>query len=287
MTLQTQGEQGVSPRLAGESSQLGAIVDCIGISHGFPRAKAQRRVLDAVNLSLTGGEFLAVVGPSGCGKTTLLRMISGVLSPQEGRILIDGTDVTGKPNPDCAMVFQNSHLLPWRSALRNVTFGLEIGGVKRAEAAERARDALETVGLGAHEDAYPAELSGGMQQRVNIARALVLRPRVMLMDEPFASLDSQTREIMQRELLGILGHSSATVVFVTHQIDEAIYLSDRVLVLGSGRVHRLIDVPFPRPRELKLKRSKGFQELCDMIWGDIEGEVMREIRRETMDDGDI
>jgi NitT/TauT family transport system ATP-binding protein len=232
-----------------------------------PRTGSRLRALDRVNLAIDDGEFVSVVGPSGCGKTTFLSVVDGLIPATEGRILVDGVAVT-RPGPDRAVVFQDASLLPWRTVLRNVLYGLECIGVPRREARERAEHFVALVGLRGFEHSYPHELSGGMQQRVNLARALVMDPKILLMDEPFASLDAQTREAMQEELLRIWQAAGKTVLFVTHQIDEAIFLSDRVIVFSArpGRVRDSITIDIERPRALRLKREPRFHALEDRIW---------------------
>jgi NitT/TauT family transport system ATP-binding protein len=236
--------------------------------------------LDSISFHVEPGQFYAVVGPSGCGKTTLLKTVHGLNKPSTGGVRVDGAAVA-EPSRSRAVVFQGDSLMPWRSVLDNIAFGLEAGGLKRREARARARPYLELVGLGEFADYRPHQLSGGMRQRVNLARALAVEPEVLLMDEPFAALDAQTREVMQEELLRIWHERNQTVMFVTHQIDEAVLLADRILVLGSrpGRVIRVVDVDLPRPRDLQMKRSAAFGELVEEVWSLISGEAKREARR--------
>jgi NitT/TauT family transport system ATP-binding protein len=215
-----------------------------------------------------------VVGPSGCGKTSLLNIIAGLLSYDEGTVSIDGKRVSG-PGIDRAVVFQHSSLLPWRTILRNVRYGMELQRrFDESVMKERGDYFIKLVGLSGFERHYPSELSGGMQQRVNLARALAADPAVLLMDEPFAALDAQTREFMQSELLKIWAKARKTVLFITHQINEAIYLADRVVVMSArpGRVKDIFDVPFQRPRSLSLKREPQFLQLEDAVWRLIEEE---------------
>ncbi len=246
---------------------------CRAVSHRY-RGRSEP-VLKDVSIETRGGEFVAIVGASGSGKTTLLRILAGLVTPTTGSVLANDLDVTGRTGVERAMVFQADRLYPWRTVLRNVTFGLELKGVSSAEAARRARDVLALVGLPRHGALYPYQLSGGMRQRVNVARALVMDPDFLLMDEPFSALDAQTREMMQVELLGVWDAAAKGVVFVTHMIEEAVYLADRVLVLGArpGRVRREVHVPLPRPRTLDAKHHPDFQELCVLIWKEIEEEV--------------
>jgi NitT/TauT family transport system ATP-binding protein len=227
-----------------------------------------------VSIAVDAGEFISLVGASGCGKTTLLRIVDGLLSPTRGQVWVDGRPVT-RPGPDRGFVFQQDALFPWRTVLDNVIFGLEVQGRNRRESRERADRLLRLVGLIGFEQHFPHELSGGMRQRANLARALTIDPDVLLMDEPFAALDAQTREIMQAELLRIWRSNRKTVMFVTHQIDEAVYLSDRVVVMTSrpGQVKATIEIDIPRPRDLSVKRTPHFLELVDEIWKMIEEEV--------------
>ena len=207
------------------------------------------QVLNDISFEMREGELLSVVGLSGCGKTTLLRIIGGLLDPDSGSVRVDGRTVRG-PGLDRAIVFQQPSLLPWRTALRNVQFGLELKRTGKDTRLARAREALDLVGLRDYERYYPKQLSGGMQQRVGLARALAVEPEILLMDEPFSALDAQTREELQAELLQLHAATRKTILFVTHDLDEAVYLSDRVLVLlpHPGRVHMMIDVGLPRPR---------------------------------------
>lgn len=231
--------------------------------------------LDDISLSVADGEFLAIVGPSGCGKTTLMNIAAGLLPYDEGSVRIDGKKVQG-PGIDRAVVFQHASLLPWRTILGNIRYGMEMQKrFDEATMAERADYFLRLVGLSGFGKHYPAELSGGMQQRANLARALAADPVVLLMDEPFAALDAQTREFMQAELLKIWAQAKKTVVFITHQINEAVYLADRVAVLSArpGRLKRVFRVPFERPRALQLKRDSKFLEIEDAIWQLIEEEA--------------
>ncbi|MBI1993761.1 MAG: ABC transporter ATP-binding protein [Deltaproteobacteria bacterium] len=228
-----------------------------------------------ISLIVKEGEFVSIVGPSGCGKTTLLRVINGLLSPSSGQIYIDGKEQTGA-GKDLVMgfVFQGASLLPWRTSVKNVLLGLE-GKKNSGEAEEIARFYLSLVGLSGFEHHYPHQLSGGMQQRVNLARALAVDPRILLMDEPFAALDAQTRTFMQLELLRIWSQTKKTVIFITHMISEAILLSDRVIVFSHrpGRVRSEFAVPLARPRSLDIKSDRRFVELENVVWKQIEEEV--------------
>jgi NitT/TauT family transport system ATP-binding protein len=235
--------------------------------------------LDRVSVAVQPGEFLCMVGPSGCGKTTFLYCLDGLLPLTGGQILLDNKPIAG-PGRDRAVVFQSPSLLPWRTVLRNVTYGLELQGTPLRQAIERAREMITLVGLAGFEHYHPSELSGGMQQRVNLARALVMEAEVILLDEPFAALDAQTREFMQAELMRIWQETRRTAIFITHQINEAIYLADRVVVMSArpGRVKSVLPVAFPRPRKLSVKRTPAFLELEDQIWSLIEEEVRLSLR---------
>jgi NitT/TauT family transport system ATP-binding protein len=228
--------------------------------------------LSDVSLSVAEGEFVALVGPSGCGKTTLLNIVAGLLPYDLGSVAIDGTRING-PGVDRAVVFQHASLLPWRTIAGNVRYGMELQ--KRFNAAtmqQRVDHFITLVGLAGFERHYPSELSGGMQQRVNLARALASDPAVLLMDEPFAALDAQTREFMQSELLKIWTQARKTVLFITHQINEAVYLADRVAVMSPrpGSVKGVFDIPFDRPRPLGVKRDQRFLQIEDAIWQLVE-----------------
>ena len=241
------------------------------------RDKPSFVALDRINLDVKAGEFFVIVGPSGCGKSTLLDLLGGLTRPTSGRILIDGQPITG-PALDRGLVFQQYALLPWRTALKNVEFGLEAKRVPRRERGDIARSYLALVGLTDFADRYPHELSGGMKQRVAIARSLAYKPQVLLMDEPFAALDAQTRERLQSELLRIWETSGTTIVFITHGIDEAIYLGQRVAVMTSrpGRIKQVIDIPLGRRSyEDDLRGSEEFAHHRHEIWSLLRDEVQR------------
>lgn len=220
-------------------------------------------VLQDQSLHVQAGEFVALLGPSGCGKSTLLQIINGLIEPDDGQIWLDGKNITGTTGSGRGMVFQAGDLFPWRSALENVAFGLEVRGVPRTERLARARHYLELVGLGNFAHAWPHQLSGGMQQRVGIARAFCIQPELLLMDEPFGALDVQTRDILQDELLSIWTREPKMVLFVTHGIEEALYLADRILVYSRRPAHVLTEivVPFGRPRREDMKLDPQFLEL--------------------------
>jgi NitT/TauT family transport system ATP-binding protein len=251
----------------------------ITVRYENPRTGVTTLALDRFSVDVQPGEFVCMVGPSGCGKTTFLYCLDGLLPLTGGRLLVNGKSVVG-PGRDRAVVFQSPSLLPWRTVLRNVTYGLELQGTPLRDALARGREMIALVGLDGFEHYHPLELSGGMQQRVNLARALVMGAEVILLDEPFASLDAQTREFMQLELMRLWQETRKTALFITHQINEAIYLADRVVVLSArpGRLKSILPVTFPRPRELRVKRTPAFLELEDHIWGLIEEEVRASLR---------
>ena len=225
-----------------------------------------------ISFAVRPGEFVSIVGPSGCGKTTLLRVLAGVQQPTQGSVRIGSSDGGGP-----GVVFQESALLPWRTLLDNVALGLRAKGMSKRERHSVARELVELVGLSEFAERYPHELSGGMKQRVNLARALAIDPEVLLMDEPFASLDSQTRELMQEELLRIWDKTNKTVLFITHQIDEAVFLSDRVLIFSGrpGRVKETMSIDLERPRPLEVKRSPRFLGYLDGIWDLLKADILR------------
>jgi ABC-type nitrate/sulfonate/bicarbonate transport system ATPase subunit len=224
-------------------------------------------VLDGVSLSVSEGEFVSVIGPSGCGKSTLLRIIDGLIQPDQGRVLVDGA-VVSRPGPDRAVVFQYFGLYPWRSVLRNVEFGLELKGVPAKQRREVALANIARVGLKGFENHFPHELSGGMRQRVGFARALSLDPQIILMDEPFSSVDEQTRELLQEQLLELWSATGKTIFFITHSIDEAVYMADRVVVMGArpGRIVEEIAVDLPRPRSGGVRAQPRFGEIRSYAW---------------------
>ena len=234
---------------AGQSKR--DIVEIDNVSKLYPSAegKATWALLD-VSLAIPDGEFICAIGPSGCGKTTLLNMIAGFIDPTHGEVRFDGEPITGAA-PERGVVFQEYALFPWLTAQRNVEFGLKMQGMSRAERRDRAAEVLEMVGLAGAAKRYPFELSGGMRQRVAVARALVNHPRILLMDEPFAAVDALTRSTLQTELLRIWEDIGITIFFITHNIEEAVYLGDRILVMSPnpGRVQEVVDVDLPRPRQ--------------------------------------
>ena len=242
------------------------------------RAGHTLRALDGIDLVVDAEEFVAVLGPSGCGKSTLLNPIAGLLAPSEGAIWLDGELSPGRAAT--AMVFQEFALFPWRTVQANVEFGLEEMGVAAAERARRARHHLDMTGLAGFETKYPHELSGGMRQRVGIARALAVGPAVLLMDEPFSALDAQTRQLMQEELLAIWERTRKTIVYVTHNIHEAVYMADRVVVLSRrpGRVLAEVKVELPRPRAEAMIAEPAFVHAVERIWSLIRDQAAQALR---------
>jgi NitT/TauT family transport system ATP-binding protein len=252
------------------------IVEIQGVSKSFHKtikhSSTELKALTDVTLSIRENEFISIIGPSGCGKTTLLKMIDGLLPYDSGEILIKGRKVTA-PGPERAVVFQTFALLPWRTVLANVEFSLELRRIPKEERAKTAREYIKRVGLAEFENHYPHELSGGMQQRAGLARALAVNPMILLMDEPFGSVDAQTRQLLQEELLELWQREQKTVIFVTHSMDEAVYLSDRVVVMTPrpGQVAEILDVPLPRPRVAEdVRRDPRFVDLTNYIWDSLK-----------------
>jgi NitT/TauT family transport system ATP-binding protein len=229
-----------------------------------------------VELNVRSNEVLCIVGPSGCGKTTLLRCIGGLLTPSSGEVLIDGEPIRA-PREGVAIVFQHFGLLPWKTVVDNVAFGLRIARLPRQRIAEKVAHYIHLVGLTGFENHYPYQLSGGMQQRVGLARALAIDPEILLMDEPFASVDAQTREVLQEELLQLHDRERKTMIFITHSIDEAIILGDRVAVMASrpGRVKEVLQVNFPRPRDPAAVRAQPrYTDIRNHIWEELRPTVV-------------
>lgn len=237
-----------------------------------PKNREPVTALTGLNLTVGKGEFVSIVGPSGCGKSTFLNVLLGLIRHDSGTLTLDGVRITG-PGRERAMVFQEFGLLPWRTVAGNIELGLELKGTPAAERAELADKLIKLVGLNGFEKHYPHELSGGMKQRVGLARALATEPEVLLMDEPFAALDAQTRDLMQTELLQIWERTNKTVLFVTHSIEEAAYLSDRVIVMTArpGRTKEVLRIDLPRPREYEMRLTPEFNEIKLRIW-----EVLKE-----------
>jgi len=245
------------------------------VEYDRTREKTKLVALYDFSLEVLRGEFVTIVGPSGCGKSTFLNVVMGLNKPTAGEVLVDGKLVSG-PGKDRAMVFQDYGLMPWRTVIKNVEFGFEMRGELTKEAKDKVHHYIHLVGLGGFEHAYPRELSGGMCQRVGLARALVVEPRILLMDEPFAAVDLITRELMQDELAQIIVQTKQTVVFVTHSVDEAIILGDQVILLTGrpGRVKTKVRVNLPKPRsERGLRSSPEYLTMRDHIWNELSSEV--------------
>jgi NitT/TauT family transport system ATP-binding protein len=257
----------IDTRSAGASIPL---LDVEGVSVSYPTPEGELAALREVTFRLGAGEFVCIVGPSGCGKSTLLRTLSGLLTPQAGEIWLDGTPVTS-PRRQVGIVFQRANLMPWRSVLENVLLPLELENLPSTEANWRAKVLIELVGLGEFANTYPADLSGGMSQRVAIARALAHDPEILLLDEPFGSLDALTRERMGQELLRIWRSQGKTVLMVTHSVPEAVFLADRVLVLSPrpGTISATVPIDLPRPRQLEVMETSSFGELAGRVRGAI------------------
>ena len=267
-------------------------IDVRHVSKTFHRRRGRQDspvvALRDVSLQIVAGEFVCLVGPSGCGKTTLLRLMHGLLEPDSGQVVIDGNR-PATPGPHAGFVFQSFRLLPWRTVLDNVEFPLQIQRVPQSERIDRAREYLRLVGLEDFEHSYPHELSGGMQQRVGLARALALEPEILLMDEPFAALDAQTREFMQIELGRIWEHFGIAVAFVTHSLDEALFLADRIVLMGPrpGAVEEELSVSLPRPRwSYDFRAAPEFLERRAYLWERIRGMVADQPEFRTAPAGD-
>jgi NitT/TauT family transport system ATP-binding protein len=247
----------------------------------FETAEGPLTAVDHVSLSVKPGEFLAVIGPSGCGKSTLFNIVGGLVDSYQGTVTVAGDRVRG-PHPAIGMVFQEESTFPWRSVIDNVAFPLEITGMRKAERLERARHFISLVGLDGFERRYPAELSGGMRQRVSIARTLASEPKILLMDEPFAALDEQTRLLLGDKVLQIQQELQQTTLLITHNITEAVQLADRILVMTyrPGRVKRIVDIDLPRPRSSEIVSSEAFGHYVAQIWGDLREEASRGMRDE-------
>jgi NitT/TauT family transport system ATP-binding protein len=245
------------------------------VQHVYQSDFSSVPALASVNLIVSDGEFVALLGPSGCGKSSLLRIVAELLRPTAGSVQIHSSTDLGNGRPKTALVFQEYALFPWRTVLENVVFSLEMRGISRDERLARARDVLSRVGLQGFGDAYPHQLSGGMRQRVGIARALAAQPEVLLMDEPFGALDAQTRTVLQEELLRVWESERKTVLYVTHSIDEAVYMSDRVVLLTArpGRIKAEYSVELPRPRTMEMRGWHSYTKLSFEIWGALREEV--------------
>ena len=245
-------------------------------------AGPQVEALAGVDLEVSDNEFTSIVGPSGCGKSTLLEIVAGLTEPTTGEVLIDGEPISD-PHPAVGLIFQQESTFPWRSVLENVAFGLEMHGVAKKERLDRSRAMIEMVGLQGFEDRYPGELSGGMRQRVAIARTLVMNPEVLLMDEPFGALDEQTRLILGDELLRIWSQTSSTVLFITHSIEEATLLSDQVIVMSArpGSIRKVVPVNLERPRDSSSFGTPQFGHITGEIWEVLREESMKTLKEQV------
>jgi NitT/TauT family transport system ATP-binding protein len=264
----------VTPLPLAESGAALLVVDDIVMRFGS--AEDGVTALDNVSFTVAPGEFLAVIGPSGCGKSTLFNIIGGLLGGYDGRVAVAGEKVYG-PHASIGMVFQEESAFPWRNVVDNVAFPLEIAGMPKRERIERARHFVSMVGLDGFEKRYPAELSGGMRQRVSMARTLASEPKILLMDEPFAALDEQTRLLLGDKVLQIQQELNQTMLLITHNITEAVQLADRILVMTyrPGRVKRMVDIKLPRPRTSEIVSSEAFGRYVAQIWADLREEASR------------
>ena len=251
------------------------IIQASGVDMVFGTRKGPLTALEDFHLEVRRGEVLCIVGASGCGKSTFLNIMAGFLQQSAGEVLLDGAPIDGV-EPRCGMIFQNYALFPWMTVLDNVAFGPRLKGMSKRERHDKARHWISLVGLESFEHAYPGELSGGMQQRVALSRALANEPQVLLCDEPFAALDAMTRQILQQELLRVVAETGKTVLFITHSIDEALILSDRLVVMSArpGRVKALYDNDLPRPRSMDVQITDRFMELKREVWDLVQEEVV-------------
>jgi NitT/TauT family transport system ATP-binding protein len=259
-----------------EAASGNALLVADSLAMHFHTTEGAITALDNVSFAVTPGEFLAVIGPSGCGKSTLFNIIGGLLTGYDGRVTVAGEEIAG-PHASIGMVFQEESTFPWRTVLDNVAFPLEIAGMAKRERLERARHFVAMVGLDGFERRYPAELSGGMRQRVSMARTLASEPKILLMDEPFAALDEQTRLLLGDKVLQIQQQLKQTTLLITHNITEAVQLADRILVMTyrPGRVKRMVDIKLPRPRTSEIVSSEAFGRYVAQIWADLREEASR------------
>ncbi len=257
-------------------------IDVDGVSITFGQGETAHLAVETTSINISAGEFVCILGPSGCGKSTLLNAIAGYVKPTTGAVRVDDVTVE-KPGPDRGMVFQQYSLLPWKTVYENVAFGPKMAGQSRTSAGSTANTFLELVGLKKFGNRYPAELSGGMQQRVGIARALANYPSVLLMDEPFGALDAQTRLMMQESLLEIWRNFGTTVVFVTHDVDEAVFLADRVLIMSAapGRIIEDVKVPLSRPRSTDMASTKEYMEARQFCLDTIKAESRKAFQEQN------
>lgn len=259
-----------------------------GVSIVYEGQQGPYVAVEGVDLDVRPGRFLSVVGPTGCGKSTLLSVMAGLLAPSRGRVDVDGSPLRGL-NKSVSFMFQQDSLLPWKTLLENVAFGLQLRGVKKKQREARAREWIQTVGLAGFEGSYPYQLSGGMRKRTSVAQAWIVDPDILLMDEPFAALDVQTRQLMENELLSLWTGSGKSVVFVTHDLDEAVSLSDEVILLSAGPASRVAgryEIGLERPRDLlSVRANPRFAEIYDAIWEDLRKEVNKTYARDRHAEG--
>jgi NitT/TauT family transport system ATP-binding protein len=259
----------------GDQKMNQPIIQAMGVTKTFGKGRRALTAVEDFDLLVNSREVVTLVGPSGCGKSTVLNMVAGFMPPSSGRILLEGTPVT-KVEPHCGMIFQTYALFPWMTVQENVEFGPRVNRLPKSERLKRAGQYIEMVGLVGFENAYPNQLSGGMRQRVALCRALANEPEVLLCDEPFAALDAMTRQVMQEELLRIVDQSGQTVLYNTHSIDEALILSDRIVVMSArpGRVKKVIENHLPRPRHVDVQLGEDFLRMKRVIWKLVEEEVV-------------
>ena len=263
------------------SAAADAILTAEDVAVRFETAEGPVTAVDNVSFRVRQGEFLSIIGPSGCGKSTLFNVIGGLLAQHAGTVRVGGETISG-PHKSIGMVFQEESTFPWRNVVDNVAFPLELTGMPKAKRLERARHFIKMVGLGGFENRYPGELSGGMRQRVSLARTLASEPKILLMDEPFAALDEQTRLLLGDKVLQIQQHLKQTTLLITHNITEAVQMSDRILVMTyrPGKVKRIIDIDLPRPRTSDIVGSEEFGRYVAQIWNDLREEASRGLRDE-------
>jgi NitT/TauT family transport system ATP-binding protein len=262
---------------AGSTMRSGPVaLRVVGLTKQFPTEQGPLTAIEDVSFTVNEGEFVSVIGPSGCGKSTLFKILGGLAGDYRGGAFV-GNDAVAGPHPAIGMVFQEESTFPWRNVLDNVAFPLEVQGMRRAQREEKARHFIGLVGLGGFEKRYPAELSGGMRQRVAIARTLAFEPKILLMDEPFGSLDEQTRLLLGDKVLQIHQKLRQTSLLITHSITEAVQLSDRVIVMTyrPGRIKRVVSIDLPRPRTSEVVSSEAFGRYVAAIWGDLREEASR------------
>jgi len=252
-------------------------IECSGVCHTYRPARGKSVLaLDNISIDIREREFMALLGPSGCGKSTLLYLIGGFIPVEQGKLAVGGKAVT-EPGPERGVVFQHFALFPWKTVRQNILYGLEKKGLPRAEREQRAQEFINLVKLSGFEDSYPSQLSGGMKQRVAIARMLAVEPEILLMDEPFGALDAQTRELMHEELLAIMRRTPKTVVFVTHDVREAVYLADRVAVMTArpGRIKEIVEIARPPGPRTNFMHTQEYREKVDLLWQLVRDEAIR------------